>query len=88
MKRPEKFPLRRKKVEKARVVSAHEFQDSCSMVLTRLGWLLIDLVTMKVYIRQPSVYMYFQSLDKTLGNRIVNLLNMISERATLLSYLL
>ena len=28
MKRSEKFPLRRKKVEKARVVSAHEFQDS------------------------------------------------------------
>ena len=27
MKRSEKFPLRRKEVEKARVVSAHEFQD-------------------------------------------------------------
>ena len=51
MKRSEKFPLRRKKVEKARVVSAHESQDSYSMVLTRLGWLLIDLVTMKVYVR-------------------------------------
>ena len=27
MKRFQKFPLRRKKVEKARVVSAHELQD-------------------------------------------------------------
>ena len=32
MKRSEKFPLRRKKVEKARVVSALEFHDSYNCV--------------------------------------------------------
>ena len=34
------------------------------IVLMRLGWLLIDLVTKKVYLRSPSVYIHVLSLSE------------------------